>query len=190
MGIIINMRTVAILALLGLAVADSAPAYNELAMMKLYQATAADEDSSDSESEDEQDVYLNGVYQPWQSGQQVDGYERVLPNRFTAGSDDIFMRSVLANYAQEGKDCDEDTKVCKPTGAFTLDAGTAKRLAGEVLATHKGLSGDALKSYLATYFDKAWGHFDVNKSGAIEALKAPQLMRFLASDQRMSLGEF
>merc|ERR1711885_17440 len=136
MGIIINMRTVAILALLGLAVADSAPAYNELAMMKLYQATAADEDSSDSESEDEQDVYLNGVYQPWQSGQQVDGYERVLPNRFTAGSDDIFMRSVLANYAQEGKDC-----------------------------------------------DKAWGHFDVNKSGAIEALKAPQLMRFLASDQ-------
>ena len=184
------MRTVAILALLGLAVADSAPAYNELAMMKLYQATAAEEDSSDSESDDEQDVYLNGVYQPWQSGQQVDGYERVIPARFTAGSDDIFMRSVLSAYAQEGKKCDDDGSNCKPTGAFTLDSATARRLASEVLATHKGLKGDALKSYLDTYFAKAWGHFDVNKSGSIEAIKAPQLMRFLASDQRMSLGEF
>jgi len=183
------MRTVAILALLGLAAA-SKPAYNELAMMKLYEATAAQEDDSESDSEDEQDVYLNGVYQPWQSGQQVDGYERVIPGRFQAGSDDLFMRSVLSVYAQEGKDCDEDTKVCKPTGAFTLDKGTAQRLASEVLATHKGLKGDALKSYLATYFDKAWGHFDVNRTGAIEAIKAPQLMRFLASDQRMSLGEF
>lgn len=182
------MRSVAILALLGLAAA-SKPAYNELAMMKLYEATAAQEDDSES-SEDEQDVYLNGVYQPWQSGQQVDGYERALPARFTAGSDDLFMRSVLSVYAQEGKACDEDTKVCKPTGSFSLDKATTKRLAAEVLASHKGLKGDALKSYLATYFDKAWSHFDVNRSGSIEAIKAPQVMRFLASDQRMSLGEF
>lgn len=183
------MRTVAILALLGLAAAE-APAYNELAMMKLYEATAAQEEDSDSESEDEQDVFLNGVYQPWQSGQQVDGYKRVVPARFASGADDLFMRSVISVYAQEGKDCDDDGNNCKPTGAFTLDAGTARRLASEVLATHKGLKGDALKSYLDTYFAKAWGHFDVNKSGSIEAIKAPQLMRFLASDQRMSLGEF
>jgi hypothetical protein len=182
------MRTVAILALFGLAAA-SKPAYNEYSMMKLYEATAAQEDDSESSSDDEQDVYLNGVYQPWQSGQQVDGYERVLPTRFSNGSDDLFMRSVIANYAQEGQDCDDDGK-CKPTGSFTLDKATAQRVAGEVLATHKGLSGDALKSYLATYFNKAWGHFDVNRTGAIEAIKAPQLMRFLASDQRMSLGEF
>jgi len=185
------MRTVAILALLGLAAA-SKPAFNELAMIKLYEATAAQEEDSESESDsdDEQDVALGGVYQPWQSGQQVDGYERALPARFQAGSDDLFMRSVLANYAQEGKACDDDTKVCKPTGSFSLDKATTQRLAGEVLASHKGLSGDALKSYLATYFDKAWSHFDVNRTGSIEALKAPLLMRFLASDQRMSLGEF
>lgn len=183
------MRTVAILALLGLAAAE-APEYNELAMMKLYEATAAQEEDSDSESDDEQDVFLNGVYQPWQSGQQVDGYKRVVPARFTTGSDDIFMRSVITSYAQEGKDCDDDGNNCKPNGSFTLDAPTARRLATEVLATHKGLRGDALKSYLDTYFDKAWAHFDVNRTGAIEALKAGAFCRFLASDQRMGLGEF
>ena len=51
------------------------------------------------------------------------------------------------------------------------------------------VTGDALKDYLATYFDKTWGNFDVNKSGVIEVSKAPQFMRFLASDQRMGLGE-
>ena len=183
------MRTVAILALLGLAAAE-APAYNELAMMKLYEATAAQEEDSESESEDEQDVFLNGVYQPWQSGQQVDGYVRTLPARFSAGSDDLFMRSVIANYAQEGQACDDATGVCKPTGSFSLDQATGRRLASEVLASHKGLKGDALKSYLDTYYAKAWGHFDVNKSGSIEAIKAPQLMRFLASDQYLSLQHY
>jgi hypothetical protein len=32
------------------------------------------------------------------------------------------------------------------------------------------------------YFNKAWGHFDVNKIGKIEALKADNFLRFLASD--------
>ena len=182
------MRTVAILALLGLAAA-SKPAYNELAMMKLYEATAAQEDDSESDSEDEQDVYLNGVYQPWQSGQQVDGYERVIPGRFQAGSDDLFMRSVIANYAVEKKACDDEGKNCKPSGSFWLNKNGARALGQEVLQTHKGLAGAALSKYLDTYFDKAWGHFDVNRVGVIEAGKAPLLMRFLASDQRMPLGE-
>ena len=63
------------------------------------------------------------------------------------------------------------------------------RAATEVLGTHKGLSGDSLKAYLDTYFDRAWENFDVNGKGAVEVIKAPQFMRFLASDQTMSLGE-
>ena len=59
----------------------------------------------------------------------------------------------------------------------------------EVLTTHKGLTGAALKAYMDTYFDKAWGHFDVNQTGTIEVIKMPQFMRFLCSDQYMSLGE-
>jgi hypothetical protein len=77
------------------------------------------------------------------------------------------MRSVFANYA---------------SGEWLSKSG-AKALAREVLSTHKGLKGSALNEYLATYFNKAWGHFDVNRVGKIEALKADNFLRFLASDQ-------
>merc|ERR1719243_241415 len=122
-------------------------------------------------------------------------YNRIIPQHFTTGDDDIFMRSMYKKYAIEEKECehDEDDKPikdkCKPTGKYFLNQSGAMAAAQEVLATHKGLSGDALKTYLDTYFPKAWGHFDVNKGGLIEIMKAPQFMRFLASDQRMGLGE-
>ena len=117
------------------------------------------------------------------------------PTHFTAGTDDIFMRSMVNAYALEGKECDEDDEgkevanTCKPNGKFWMNEKGARAAAKEVLATHKGLTGDALKSYMDTYFAKAWGHFDVNRVGVVEVIKMPQLMRFLASDQRMSLGE-
>merc|ERR1719409_1143908 len=117
-------------------------------------------------------------------------YTRVVPAHFAGDGDDIFMRSVIENYAQEGSDCEEDEDEelinCKPTGVFSLSKSGARALATEVLGTHAGLSGDALKSYLDTYFDKAWGHFDVNQSGSVEVTKMPQFMRFLASDQNLS----
>ena len=97
-------------------------------------------------------------------------YERVLPAHFEGDGDDLFMRSVIKNYALELKTDDDDKK---PTGKFFLDEVQAKALASEVLATHKGLTGNQLKSYLDTYWAKSWGHFDVNKAGAIEAIKAP-----------------
>jgi hypothetical protein len=59
----------------------------------------------------------------------------------------------------------------------------------EVLETHKGLTGAALQQYMDSYFEKAWGHFDVNLVGEVEVMKMPQFMRFLCSDQRMQLGE-
>ena len=128
-------------------------------------------------------IALEGVYQPGQSGKLGGGaYSRVTPERFAADSDDIFMRSVIQNYAQEGA-----TKDGEPTGVFTLTESSAKALAMEVLATHKDIKGAAQGSYLDSYWAKAWGHFDVNRTGSIPILYAPQLMRFLSSDQYMSL---
>ena len=74
-------------------------------------------------------------------------------------------------------------------GKFVMNEATMRAAASEVLCTHKGLCGGKLQEYLATYFAKAWGHFDVNRVGEIEVIKSPQFMRFLASDQYMSLGE-
>ena len=132
-------------------------------------------------------IALNGdkpvVYQPGQSGKLGGGaYNRVTPARFSADNDDIFMRSVIQNYAQEA-----GTKEGEPTGVFTLTESSARALAMEVLATHKDIKGAAQVEYLGAYWAKAWGHFDVNRIGSIPILYAPQLMRFLMSDQYISL---
>ena len=119
-------------------------------------------------------------------------YERVTTPRFSQDGDDIFMRSMIEQYALEEKtkvvEHDDGTKSGgEPTGKFWMDFNTSKAAASEVLGTHKGLSGGALSSYLDTYFEKAWGHFDVNLTGTIEVIKMPQFMRFLASDQTLNL---
>lgn len=109
-------------------------------------------------------------------------YTRVVPARFASDNDDIFMRSMIQNYALELK-----TKEGLPTGKFFMNPATTRAAAEEVLTTHKGLKGAALEDYLKTYFDKAWGHFDVNRTGIVEVVKMPMFMRFLGSDQYMSL---
>ena len=122
-------------------------------------------------------------FQPGQSGKLGGGaYARVTPARFAGDADDIFMRSVIQNYAQEGANKDGE-----PTGVFTLSESSSRALAMEVLATHKDIKGAAQATYLDTYWAKAWGHFDVNRTGSIPILYAPQLMRFLMSDQYISL---
>ena len=121
-------------------------------------------------------------------------YERVTTPRFAEDTDDIFMRSMIEQYALEERnkviEHDDGLKTGgEPNGKFWMNQASTLAAAKEVLNTHKGLSGDALGSYLDTYFDKAWENFDVNGSGEVEVIKAPQFMRFLASDQRMALGE-
>lgn len=101
---------------------------------------------------------------------------------------------MIEQYALEEGDCDEDPDTgdeinCKPSGRFWMNKSGAYAAAEEILATHKGLSGADLQSYLDKYFEKAWGHFDVNQVGSFEVSKMPQFARFLCSDQRMQLGE-
>merc|ERR1719353_2868290 len=73
-------------------------------------------------------------------------YERVPPARFSADSDDLFMRSVIMKYAAE-----EKTEDGAPSGNFFLNEASTRALASEVLGTHKGLKGADLKEYLATW---------------------------------------
>lgn len=87
------------------------------------------------------------------------------------------------NYALEAED--PDTHL--PTGSFYMNEAATRAAAREVLGTHKGLKGHALDDYMATYFAKAWGHFDVNRTGKVNPTFMPSLMRFLMSDQYIQL---
>ena len=115
-------------------------------------------------------------------GPMEGGYERVTPARFAADTDDIFMRSMIENYALEQK-----TKEGYPSGKFWMDEGGARAAAGEIIETNCKKTGEAKQKWIDTYFSKAWGHFDVNRSGKIEVIKMPQFARFLCSDQQMYL---
>jgi hypothetical protein len=110
------------------------------------------------------------------------GYERQTPKRFAADNDDIFMRSMIEQYALEQK-----TKEGYPSGKFWMDEAATRAAANEVLETNCKMNGVSKADWLKTYFGKAWGHFDVNRSGKVEVIKMPQLMRFLCSDQQMYL---
>ena len=96
--------------------------------------------------------------------------------RFSADSDDVFMRSMIMNYAAEAKDEDG-----VPTGAFWIDAAAAKRACNEIVGTHMKLAAPA--AYVDEYFQRTWDHFDVNGSGMIEIEKMPNLARMILSDQ-------
>ena len=181
--------TLCIVALLGLA---SVEQVNALTISAERRSNEYVQESSESETESDEDVALRcdgddddhscEVYTPNMDGQVDGSYERVVTARFAEGSDDIFMRSMIKTYANEKKNKDGS-----PSGAFIMTESATRAAASEVLETHKGLSGAAKEAYLNTYFGKAWRHFDVNQGGAVEVIKMPQLMRFLASDQYMSL---
>ena len=147
----------------------------------------------DSDESEQENVQLNGddsesdhskeFYNAWNAVKdEEEGYHRAIPAYFSGDSDDLFMRSMCKTYALEGKNKDGS-----PNGNFVMDEATSRAAASEVLETHKGLSGDAKKKYLDTYFPRTFAHFDVTKSGKIEVAKMPQFMRFLASDQYMTL---
>ena|ERR1719240_2136458 len=142
------------------------------------------------EEDDAEGEAMNIQIDDWHPGQHetlgASAYERVIPARFSTDDDDIFMRSMYNNYAID-KNCADKDEDPRPCGKFVMNESTMRAAASEVLCTHKGLCGGQLQEYLDTYFAKAWGHFDVNRTGEVEVIKSPQFMRFLASDQYMSL---
>ena len=78
-----------------------------------------------------------------------------MPAHFASDDDDIFMRSMIANYALESKTAEDKAtgyKGGEPTGKFWMDEFAAKAAASEVLCTHKAICGADLTTYLDTYF--------------------------------------
>ena len=193
----------AIALLLGVVSASNATTYSEIAPHSYIEMPfnpdyiQQESESESSDSDDDEAVQTQAdsrfdTFGVWLDKSQF--YERVITPRFSQDTDDIFMRSMIKTYAHEEKskvvEHDDGTKTGgEPTGRFWMNKEDALNAAKEVLATHKGLTGKALDSYLATFFDKAWGHFDVNRTGWIEVIKMPQFCRFLSSDQYMSLKE-
>ncbi len=181
--------TLAVAALLGL-ISESQVNAVEVAKAPVgVTMVALDSESSDEETnvqlngDDEESDHSKEFYNAWDSVKDEDeGYHRAIPAYFAGDGDDLFMRSMIKTYALEGKNKDGS-----PNGNFVMDEATTRAAASEVLETHKGLTGDAKKKYLDTYFPRTFAHFDVTKGGKIEVIKMPQFMRFLASDQYMSL---
>lgn len=108
-------------------------------------------------------------------------YERVVPAKFADGGDS-FMASMIENYALEGKNEDGT-----PNGKFFMNEAVTRQAASEVLKTHKKLETKENEDYMKQYFARTWQHFDVTHDGLVEVDVMPQFMRFLASDQTLSL---
>ena len=182
--------TLAIVALLGFATQETtavAVSAERRHNVELVQESSESDSDSDAQNvalrcDGDDDDHSCEVFTPNMDGQVDGSYERVVTARFDGDTDDIFMRSMIKTYANEKKNKDGS-----PSGAFIMTEGAARAASAEVLETNKGLAGAAKEAYLATYFPKAWRHFDVNQGGSIEVIKMPQFMRFLASDQYMSL---
>merc|ERR1719224_101920 len=84
-------------------------------------------EESDSDS-DEAMVQLRGDYfHAGESGQLGSKeYERVTPARFSADSDDIFMRSMIQQYALEAKGEKDAPNEGEPTGHFWMNEATTR----------------------------------------------------------------
>ena len=72
-------------------------------------------------------------------------------------------------------------------GRYVMYKDRAYAAAQEVLETHKGLKGQALKNWLDTYFERVWKHYDVNQLGWIECETMPMFMRFLSEDYTIKI---
>ena len=180
--------SLAVAALLGL-VSESQVNAVEVAKAPVGVTMIALDESSDEDNfvqlagDDEESDHSKEFYNAWDAVKdEEEGYHRAIPAYFSGDSDDLFMRSMCKTYALEGKNKDGS-----PNGNFVMDEATTRAAASEVLETHKGLKGDEKKKYLDTYFARTFAHFDVTKGGKVEVIKMPQFMRFLASDQYMSL---
>merc|ERR1740138_18734 len=159
-----------------------------------YQSAAqlgeSESESDSSDDEEESLLQMRGDY--FKAGFSgtigASAYDREprMPAHFASDDDDIFMRSMINNYALEEKTAEDKAtgyKGGEPTGKFWMDEPAANAAAREVLCTHKNICGAEQDTYMSTYFQKAWGHFDVNRTGYIEVTKMPMFIRFLASDQ-------
>jgi hypothetical protein len=163
---------------------DESSSSSDSSSSKSSDSSSSDDKKKNVQLEDDEEVDHSGEFFKATEHEKLGdgGYKRVTPSRFAGDEDDIFMRSMIEQYALEGKNKDGS-----PNGQFWMDEAAARAAASEVLHTHRNLVGKERDEYLNTYFARTWAHFDVNRSGKIEVIKMPQFMRFLCSDQQMYL---
>ena len=110
-------------------------------------------------------------------------YKRDIPEQFTDEHlDDMFMNSMLSNYAKEGRNPD-GTK----NGKFYLDRDSGRKASQEVVQTHLKLTGKANEDYLVHNFDEAWDYYDVNRENLIEADRMSTFFRYLCHDANLNI---
>ena len=110
-------------------------------------------------------------------------YDRKMPEHFQDKHlDDMFMHSMINNYAKEGRNKDGT-----PNGRFYLDRDQGYRASEEVVHTHLGLTGDKLKDYLDHNFEEAWNYYDVNHENLIEADRMSTFFRYLCHDANLNI---
>lgn len=146
----------------------------------------SDEDDSDDDVQlkgDDDEKKPEDPYPAWMHG--FGGYHtymRDVPDRFEGAGDDKLMESMYKNYAFEGR------KNGLPDGHFWLDEANAKAASTEVVATHLGLKGSALTSYVNSHFAEVWKRFDVNEEGKVEIDRMPAFLRMVCGSAEACLG--
>ena len=81
------------------------------------------------------------------------------------------MRSLIQNYAIEGRSDDE------PDGNFVLSKSGALSVAKEVVGTHFGWSGEQRDDYAQSRLNEFWSSQDVINEGFIPVSKGAILMK-------------
>jgi len=102
---------------------------------------------------------ITGAYTIHDDGS--DYYSRKVPEVFDSSDrDDLLMRSVISNYAVEGKSDGG------PNGKFFITRSDMNSLADEVLSNNMGFTDSAKKqAYAEEHVPKIWKHFDVFGNG-------------------------
>ena len=111
------MKFIALLALLGLTEGLQTVIFKTDGTKKYIEdcTTSSDDDQQNVLLSEEED-HSGEFFQAQQDGMQEGTYSRVLPAAFADDSSDLFMRSMLTNYALEAKKKDGS-----PSGKFWMD---------------------------------------------------------------------
>ena len=107
-----------------------------------------------------------------------DFYNRVIPANFSADKDDLLMRSIISNYAIEGRLKDGSG----PNGEFYLTRAAGEDVAAAIVEQHFGFTGEKNTNFVKSRMDKLWPYYDVLSEGFLDVEKASPLLRDLVDD--------
>ena len=125
---------------------------------------------------------ITGAYRTQDDGS--DYYNRVTPD-----VDDLLMRSLIQNYALEGRGANG------PTGQFYMDHNAMEGVAEEIVRTHLGYTGAQKADFIKTNLARCWKHFDVLNKGFLVVQEVPQFLKSflgeveLNNNLQLQLGE-